>query len=406
MPKTKRARAKTVTGLDVGTTKVCAMIGQADEDGQLRVLGVGSSPSHGLRKGIVVDIDRTVQSIQQAVSKAEQMAGVTVRETYVGIAGAHIVSQNSRAMIEISNPLRGVCRSDIERVLERAKSIAIPVDREIIHVIPQEYVCDDQGGYQNPETVACSKLEVRTHLVLAAVTSAQNLVRCVNQAGFRTNGILLEAIASAAAILSDSEKDLGVLLLDVGGGTTDIVLYAGGSIQYSGVVPYAGDNITNDIAHALKVSRFDAENIKKKYGYAVAEHTDPNETFDVTGVFQSKRMHVSRRKLAAVVQARCEEIFELVQQQLESAPARSKVFSGVVLTGGTALVGGLADLAESVFGMPVKVGAPQGMKGMASIVSSPIYSTGVGLVLHGLVDYPPGHVDNDNSLRRFFKMLF
>ena len=397
-------KTRIVTGLDVGTTKVCALIGQADEGATLRILGVGSSPSVGLRKGIVVDIDRTVQSIQQAVTKAEQMAGVTVRDVYVGIAGAHIVSQNSRAMIEISNPLRGVSRNDVERVLERAKAIAVPLDREIIHVIAQEYICDDQGGYQNPETVACTKLEVRVHLVLAAVTAGQNLLRCVSQAGFSTNAIMLEAIASATAILSDSEKDLGVLLLDIGGGTTDIVLYSDGSIKYSGVVPYAGDNITNDIAHALKVSRFDADNIKKKYGCASADRVDPNETFDVNGVFQAKRVCVSRRKLAAVVQSRCEEIFELVQRQIETTQ-RDKLFSGVVLTGGTALIPGLADLAESHFGMPVKIGSPQGMQGMHSVVSSPIYSTGVGLLLHGLNAHPQGGSGNGHSFRRILKML-
>jgi len=398
-------KTRVVTGLDVGTTKVCALIGQADEDARLRILGVGSSPSHGLRKGIVVDIDRTVQSIQQAVSKAEQMAGVTVRDVHVGIAGAHIVSQNSRAMIEIANPLRGVSRSDIGRVLDRAKAIAVPLDREIIHVMPQEFICDDQGGYQDPATVACTKLEVCVHVVLAAVTAVQNLLRCVSQAGFSTNAIMLEAIASATAILSESEKDLGVLLLDVGGGTTDIVLYGDGSIKYSGVVPYAGDNITNDIAHVFKVSRFDAENIKKKYGCAVSDHVDPNETFDVTGVFQSKRLCLSRRTVAEVVEERCREVFELVQRQIQSASQRSKVFSGVVLTGGTALIPGLADLAESFFGMPVKIGTPQGMQGMASVVASPIYSTGVGLLLHGLNARATGNGGNGRSFRRILKML-
>jgi len=401
----KSNKTRIVVGLDVGTTKVCALIGQADGDSHLRILGVGSSPSHGLRKGIVVDIDRTVQSIQQAVSKAEQMAGVTVRDVHIGIAGAHIISQNSRAMIEIANPLRGVSRSDIERVIERAKAIAVPLDREIIHVIPQEFICDDQGGYQNPETVACTKMEVCVHLVLAAVTAVQNLLRCVSQAGFSANAIMLEAIASATAILSDSEKDLGVLLLDVGGGTTDIVLYSDGNIKYSGVVPYAGDNITNDIAHAFKVSRHDAENIKKKYGCAMADQVDPNETFDVTGVFQSKRMCVSRRKLAAVIQSRCEEIFELVQNQIATTPQRPRVFSGVVLTGGTALIPAVADLAESFFGMPVKIGVPQGMQGMASVVASPIYSTGVGLLLHGLNAHPSGRAGNGRSIRRILKML-
>jgi len=401
----RKRKTRIVTGLDVGTTKVCALIGQADEDSQLRILGVGSSPSHGLRKGIVVDIDRTVQSIQQAVGKAEQMANLAVRDVYVGIAGAHIVSQNSRAMIEIANPLRGVSDSDIERVMERAKAIPVPPDREIIHVLPQEYICDDQGGYENPLTVACSKLEVRVHLVLAAVTSAQNLVRCVNQAGFRANGVLLEAIASATAILSESEKDLGVLLLDIGGGTSDLVLYSEGSIKYSGVVPYAGDNVTNDIAHALKVSRFDAENIKKKYGCARADQIDPNETFDVAGVFQAKRLRVSRRELAAVIQARCEEILELVRRQMETTALRPSLFSGLVLTGGTALLPGLAELAEQVFGLPVMTGAPQGMKGMASVVASPIYSTGVGLLLHGLNDTSANGAANGHSFRRILRML-
>jgi cell division protein FtsA len=402
----KMKKTRIVAGLDVGTTKVCALIGQADEDSQLRILGVGSSPSQGLRKGIVVDIDRTVQSIQQAVSKAEQMAGVAVRNVYVGIAGAHIVSQNSRALVEIGNALRGVSEHDIERVLERAKTVPIPSDREIIHVIPQEYICDDQPGFENPLTVACSKLEVRVHLVLAAVTSAQNLVRCVNQAGFRADGILLEAIASANAILSESEKDLGVLLLDVGGGTTDIVLYSENSIKYSGVVPYAGDNVTNDIAHALKVSRYDAENIKKKHGCALAEQIDPNETFDVSSVFNSQRLRVSRRELAAVIQARCEEVFDLVRRQIETTALRPSMFSGVVLTGGTALLPGLDKLAESVFGVPVVIGAPQSMKGMASVVGSPIYSTGVGLLLHGLNNgNVNGSVYNGNSFRRIFRML-
>lgn len=379
----KSNKSRIVTALDVGTTKVCCLIGHAEGE-DLRISGVGSSPSHGLRKGTVVDIDRTTQSIQQAVSKAEQMAGVQVRDVYVGMAGPHIVSQNTRAMIEIKNPLRGVHPNDIERVLERARGIAIPLDRQIIDAIPQEYICDDQGGYQNPETVACSKLEVCVHLILAPVTAVQNLLRCVSQAGFRTNAIKLEAIASATAILSDSEKDLGVLLLDIGGGTTDIVLYGERSINYSGVVPYAGDNITNDIAHALKVSRFDAENIKKKYGCAVEDQVDPNETFDVTGVFQSKRMCVSRRKLAAVIQERCLEILETVKAQIDSASQRPKVFSGVVLTGGTSLIPGIDSLAETFFGTPVRIGAPQGIKGIASVVSSPIYSTGVGLVKYGL----------------------
>jgi len=394
-----------VTGLDVGTTKVCALIGQADQDSRLRILGVGSSPSHGLRKGIVVDIERTVQSIQQSISKAEQMAGVAVRDVFVGIAGAHIISQNSKAMIEIANPLRGVSTRDIDRVLDRVKQIPIPPDRQIIGVIPQEFICNDQGGYENPETVACSKLEVRAHLVLAAVTAVQNLLRCVGQAGCRTNAVLLEAIASATAILSDSEKDLGALLLDVGGGTTDIALYSDGSIKYSGVVPYAGDNITNDIAHALKVSRFDAENIKKKYGCANPDQVDPKETFDVAGVFQSKRMCVSRRTLAEVIAARCEEIFDLVQRQIETTLQRPKVFSGVVLTGGTALIPGLSDMAERFFNLPVKIGVPQGMQGMASVVASPIYSTGVGLLIHGLNTHATTSMGNGGSFRRILKML-
>lgn len=401
----KARKPRIVTGLDVGTTKVCALIGQPDEDGEMRILGVGSSPSHGLKKGIVVDIDRTIQSIQHAVNKAEQMAGVSVRDAYVGIAGAHIMSQNSRAMIEISNPLRGASKHDIARVIERAKAIAVPLDREIIHVIPQEFCCDDQGGYDYPENVACSKLEVCVHLVLAAVTSAQNLVRSVNQAGFRANGLLLEAIASATAILSTSEKDLGVLLLDIGGGTSDIVLYSEGSIKYSGVVPWGGDNVTNDIARVLKVSRFDAENIKKKYGSALAEEIDPNETFDITGVFHSKRLRFSRRKLAAVIQARLEEIFELVLQQIQTHAPHSREYSGVVLTGGTALIPGIDTLAEQFFHVPVKIGAPQGMKGMASIVSSPIYSTGVGLLYHGQSDNTSDGTGNGHAFRRFIKML-
>lgn len=397
-----KKRQKYITGLDIGTTKICAIIGQIDDDGQLAVLGVGSNPSQGLKKGMVIDIEMTVDSIQKAVHKAREMAGVDVKEVFVGIAGGHITSQNSKGSIEVQNPVRGVTETDRQRVLERARQIVLPKDVEIIDSIPQEYVCDGQPGIKNPVGMSCATLEARVHLVLAAVTSASNIVRCINLAGLRPRDILLESLASALAILSDNEKDLGVLLIDIGGGTSDVAVFTGGAVKYSGVIPLGGDNITNDIAYGLKVSRYDAENVKKKYASALVDTVDADEVIDVSDVLTNTQQSASRRFLCEIAEARLEQIFMMTKQMIENSPVRNKIYAGVVLTGGTSLMHGITQLAERIFEMPAKVGIPQGLKGMSGVVSSPIYSTGIGLVLHGFVAEPQNshYYSNGNVFRK------
>lgn len=380
----RRTKRRFITGLDIGTTKICAIIGQSTPEGDLTIHGFGSVPSVGLRRGVVIDIDSTVESIQKAIAKAEEMADVPVRDVHIGIAGGHIASENSRAVVEIANPHRGVTESDIARVLEKARSVAMPIDRELIHSIPQEYIVDDQEGIQNPLGLAGNRLEVRCHNVMAAITSAQNIVRCVNQAGFRTADVLLESLASSLAVLDDNQRDLGVLMIDMGGGTTDIAIYTDGSIKYSGVVPFGGDNITHDIATVLKMSRYDAENVKKKFGCAWAAKVTADEEFESPGFIDPRSANRSRKFLAEVIQSRCEEILNLVKQQVERTPYRGRLVAGVVITGGSALMEGITDVAEAIFDLPARVGAPQGLKGMSGVIASPIYSTGVGLVYHGL----------------------
>ncbi len=372
-------------GLDVGTTKVCAIIGEQDADGVLSILGVGTTPSEGLKKGIVIDIKQTVDSIQKAVQKAQRMAGREICQVIVGIAGGYIQCSCSRASVEIINPARGVSPDDVQRVVERSKVLGMPVDREILHAIPQEYYTDS-GPVINPLGQITSKLEVTTHIITASVTSIQNLVRCVNTAGYNTTAILLEAIASAHAILLPQDRELGVLILDIGGGTTDVAVFSRGHIRYSGVIPHGGDNITNDIAYGLKISSFDAENVKKKHGCGMVSMVRPDETFSVKQVLTEKSVTFKRQFLANIIEARLEEIFHLVKESIQVSPVRDKNFAGVVVTGGTALIEGIAELAEKVFECPAHMGVPRGLKGMTGVTTSPIYATGIGLVKHGFLD--------------------
>ncbi len=376
-------RTEIFTGLDVGTTKVCAIIGQVDAEGHLTVLGVGSTPSLGLRRGIVIDMDETVESIRSAVRKAEEIAHVAVRDVYVGIAGGHIQSHNSVGMVEIKNPTRGITKADIRRVIDRARGLQIPVEREIIHVLPQRFLIDD-GPTLNPEGFSSNRLEAEVLIVTAAVTSAQNIVRAVAQAGYRTSAIYLEPLASSLAILNEREKDIGVIMIDIGGGTSDVAIYMDGTVRFTGVVPFGGDAITEDIAKGLKISRYDAENIKKRYGHALATQTNPEEELEVPNVLTDEPAKISRRFLCEVIQSRTEEILMMTRQMIEATPLGGKSYGGVVLTGGCALLEGIADLAAKSFDVPAKVGSPTGLGGMSSVVASPIYSTGVGLVLYGL----------------------
>ncbi len=404
----RRKRQKIVTGLDIGTTKIVAIIGQPDDEGQLTVLGLGSNPSLGLKKGMVVDIDATVDSITKAVQKAQQMANHQVREVFVGIAGGHITSINGRGVIEVQNPSRGVTEADRDRVIQRARqTISVPNDTEILHVIPQEYVCDGQPGIKNPVGMACATLEVRVHVILAAVTSASNILKCISLANLRTRDLMLESLASSLAILSDNEKDLGVLLIDIGGGTSDVAVFTGGSVKFSGVIPLGGDNITNDIAFGLKISRYDAENVKKKFGNALVDAVDPNEEIEVTGVLKNERATANRRFLCEIVEARLEQIFMMAKQMVDASPVKNRIYAGVVLTGGTSLMQGISELAERIFEMPAKVGSPQGLKGMSGPVASPIYATGIGLVIGGITNEPLNaqYYSNGNIFRKITHSL-
>jgi len=397
----RKRRQKIITGLDVGTTKICAIIGQSDE-GQLTILGMGSNPSDGLKRGMVVDIDATIDSIQKAVRKAEQQAGVRVRDVIVGIAGGHITSQNGVGMIEVRNPIRGVTEQDRQRAIERARQINIAKDMEILHDYPQEFICDGQPGYRNPIGVSCSTLEARVHIVLASMTSVSNIVKCIKHAGLRVGDILLESLASSLPILSDNERDLGVMLIDIGGGTSDLAVFTRGMIKLSGVIPLGGDNITNDIAYLLKISRHDAENVKKKYARALADSADSDETIEVSGVLKNRPVSTKLQFLCEITEARLEEIFIKARKMIDAVELRDRINAGTVLTGGTSLLPNIDMLAERIFDKPAKVGAPQGLKGMSGIVQSPIYSTGIGLVLHGLSGESSNkYYSNGNIFRKF-----
>jgi cell division protein FtsA len=395
------------TGLDVGTTKICCIIGQRDEDGRsVRILGMGTHPSHGLKRGMVTDLEKTVNALQQAVHNARTMANTEVHNVYVGIAGEHISCQNVEAEIEIANPERGVTEADREKVIEKARQASVPFDREIIQCIPQEFICDTQGGIRNPLNVCCAKLGARVHIITAAVAAAQTIVRCVNQAGLRTCDVVLQSLASSMAVLDEEMKDLGCALIDIGGGTTDISVFSENAIRYSGVIPEGGDNVTRDIMYGLKISQYDAENIKKRLGHALMHDVDPEETFEVTAVLRKERARAKRRELAEIIEARLEEILVKARDLLEGENVLDRLHAGIVLTGGTSLTAGLQALAERVFNMPVAIGQPSGLKGMSGQIASPIYATGVGLVEYGITHDRDLNLKDSNlfqKLKRIFR---
>ena len=384
-----KGKKKYITGLDIGTTKICAIIGEMDENNELSVLGVGSSPSNGLKKGMVVDIESTVNSIINAVEKAEKMANIEAKKVNVGIAGKHVQSLNTVGAVAVSNPLRGVVERDVKRALHKARSVVIPLEREIIHEVIQDFEIDGQKGIQNPIGMSGSTLKVNLHLITGSASITQNIINCVEQAGFKTSTPILESYASSLALLDDSEKDLGVLLVDIGGGSADIAVFSGGCIKHTSGVDYAGDQITKDISEGLKISRFNAENIKKRFGCAMAELVGEDEEFVVERVVDNKAIKVSKSKLSMIIEARIEEIFELVNREVEKIMTRERVIGGVVLTGGTSLLQGIDQLASKTFNLPVRLGKPKDLKGMSSIILSPIYSTAVGLVLYGCSNIKP-----------------
>jgi cell division protein FtsA len=369
-----------IVGLDIGTTKICAVVAEPTENG-VDVIGIGTHASRGLRKGVVVDIDATVDSIKHAVEEAELMADCEISSVYAGIAGGHIEGFNSHGIVAVKD--REVTENDVRRVIDAAKAVAIPMDREVIHVIPQEYIIDDQDGIREPLGMSGVRLEAKIHIVTAAVTSAQNIVKCANKAGLNVVDIVLEPLASAEAVLADDERDLGVCLIDIGGGTTDIAVFADGAIKHTCVLGLGGYHVTNDIAVGLRTPFEEAERIKKRFGAASARLLGSDDVITVPSVGGRRPREVSRKILCEIIEPRIDEILTLSRQELVKAGLEDKIPSGLVLTGGCAALAGIGELAEEIFEAPVRIGQPWRVGGLQDVVRSPMYATGVGLVLYG-----------------------
>ncbi len=367
-----------IVGLDIGTSKVVALVGDISAEGELAIIGIGSHKSVGLKKGVVVNIESTVQSIQRAIEEAELMAGCQIHSVFAGIAGNHIRSLNSHGIVAIKD--REVYQTDIDRVLDAAQAVAIPADQKILHLLPQEYIIDEQEGVKEPLGMSGVRLEAKVHLVTCAANAAQNIEKCIRRCGLEVEDIILEQLASSYAILTDDEKELGVCMVDIGGGTTDIAIFTEGAIRHTGVIPIAGDQVTNDIAMALRTPTQYAEEIKIRYACALAKLTNADETIKVPSVGDRPPRDLSRQALAEVVEPRYDELFTLVQAEIRRSGFEDMIAAGIVLTGGTSKMEGVVELAEEIFHMPVRLGAPQNISGLKDIVNNPIYSTGVGLL--------------------------
>jgi len=372
-----------VVGLDIGTTKVCAIVCEVDGEGGLEIVGIGHTPSRGLRKGVVVNIEATVDSVRRAVEDAEVMAGTEIRSAFVGIAGGHIKGINSRGVIAISGKNREVTAQDVERVIDAAKAVALPVDREVIHILPQEFIIDDQGGIKQPLGMVGTRLEAEVHIVTGAVASAQNIVKCVNKAGLEVQDIVLQQLASSEATLSPEEKELGCILIDIGGGTTDVAVFVDGSIYHTAVLAVGGDMLTNDIAIGLRTPRPEAESLKRRYGCALAAMVKPGEKIEVPSVGGRKPRLLNRQNLCEIIQPRLEELFQLVHREVQRAGYLGQVGAGVVVTGGSSIMEGVPELTEQLFDVPVRRGTPRGVGGLTDVIGSPMYATGVGLGVYG-----------------------
>lgn len=380
-----------IVGLDIGTTKICAIVGEMTAEG-VDIVGIGTHPSEGLRKGVVINIESTVESIKSAIDEAELMAGCEISHVYAGIAGGHIKGFNSHGIVAVKD--HEVSQTDIDRVIDAARAVAIPLDREVIHILPQEYVIDDQDGIREPMRMSGVRLEAKVHIVTGAVTSAQNIIKCAQRCGLTVADIVLEQLASSEAVLSSDEKELGVALIDIGGGTTDIAIWSDGSIVHTSVLAVGGDHITNDIAVGLRTPLSDAEAIKREYGCALGALVEKDETIEVPSVGGRKPRTLSRQILTEIIEPRVEEMFSLVQQAIHSTGYEDLLASGVVITGGATLLRGMPELAEDILGLPVRLGVPTAVGGLADVVRSPMYATGVGLVQYG----------KDHEQHRFFKV--
>jgi cell division protein FtsA len=384
----KRGDKNLIVGLDIGTSKVVAIVGEVNEDGDIEVVGIGTHPSRGLKKGVVVNIESTVHSIQRAVEEAELMAGCDIRSVYTGIAGSHVRSLNSHGIVGIRDS--EVSHSDVDRVIDAARAVAIPADQKILHILPQEYVIDGQEGIREPVGMSGVRLEAKVHMVTGAESAAQNIVKCVQRCGLEVDDIVLEQLASSYSVLTEDEKELGSCIVDIGGGTTDIAVFLHGAIQHTAVIPIAGDQVTNDIAVSMRTPTQYAEEIKIKYACALSQLANPDETIEVPSVGERPPRRLARQTLAEIVEPRYEELFGLIRDELRRSGFEELIAAGIVITGGSAKMEGAVELAEDVFHMPVRLGFPQYVEGLKDVIRNPIHATGVGLLLYG----------HENLLRR------
>ncbi|HEY6200002.1 MAG TPA: cell division protein FtsA [Candidatus Binatia bacterium] len=374
-------RNNIVVGLDIGTSKVCAIVGEMSERG-VEIIGVGSHISQGLRKGVIINIESTVESIKKAVTEAGVMAGCEINSVFTGIAGSHIKGFNSHGIVAVKN--KEVSERDVERVMDAAKAVAIPMDREVLHILPQDYIVDDQDGIKEPLGMSGVRLEAKVHIVTGAVTSAQNIVKCCGRTGLNVADIVLEPLASAEAVLTDEEKELGVALVDMGGGTTDIALFHDGAVKHTAVLAIGGNHLTSDIAAGLRTPIAEAERIKQRYGYARTSMVTRDERVEVPSVGGRSSRTVTRQILCEIIEPRLDEIFQLFRREIVKSGYEGCLSSGVVLTGGSTLLPGMIEMAEEVLGMPARQGLPMHVHGLTDVIASPIYATGVGLVLYGM----------------------
>lgn len=378
----KPVNKELLVGIDIGTSKVVTLVGEPAGEGKVNVIGFGSHPSQGLKRGVVVNIESTVQSIQKSVEDAELMAGCEIYSAYTGIAGSHIRSINSHGIVAVRE--QEVSNSDVERVIDAAKAIAIPADQRILHVLPQEFIIDNQDSIREPIGMSGVRLEAKVHIVTGAVSAAQNIVKCMKRCGLTTTDIVLEQFASSQSILTDDEKELGVCMIDIGGGTSDIAIFTEGAIRHTAVIPIAGDQVTNDIAIALRTPTRNAEEIKIKYGCALQDLVDCNQMIEIPNLGERVAKRLPRRALSEVVEARYEELFSLAQAEIRRSGLEDKIAAGIVLTGGASKIQGAQELAERIFRVPVRIGKPHNVVGMPDIIQNPIYATSVGLLVYGL----------------------
>ncbi len=392
-----------IVGLDIGSTKICVVVAEVEDDGTPKITGLGSSPSHGIKRGVVINVEKTVQSIRAAIEEAQEMSGTRIGAVYAGIAGDHIRSVNTRAVVAVSGPDNEITANDEERVIEAAKAVSIPMDREIVHVLPQSFVVDDQPGIKDPIGMSGVRLEVDVHIVTGAVTSAQNICKSIRRAGVEVVDLVLEPIASSYAVLTPDEEEMGVALIDIGGGTSDLAMFYDGAIRHTAVVGLGGTNVTNDMAIGLRTPWKQAEAMKCESGCALQSLVRPNDMVNVPGVAERPSRKVSRAKMAAIIEARMEEIFGHINQEIRRTDYADLLGAGIVLTGGGSMLQGCSELAKEIFDLPVAIGKPQGLTGRANAVSEPRYATAVGLVQFGLFHQNRDFISHDSD---FFDSVF